>query len=177
MGWQMNFFLGRLIIRGYMLVFQGVYSFSHNHGSGKRLYLKGNYYRRDPFFTSMIMGGRVFVWGVGGFFPWPRKFHERNMGPRRKWDGDAYRVRASWLGWVICFTHPKGTSKGIGYHPSMWVFPKIMVPPNHPFVHRVFPYKPSIWGVFPLFLVQHPCNKNPKRFSNISRVDIYISRV
>ena len=25
-------------------------------------------------------------------------------------------------------------------------------PPNHPFVHRVFHYKPSILGVFPLFL-------------------------
>ena len=24
--------------------------------------------------------------------------------------------------------------------------------PNHPFVHRVFQYKPSILGVFPLFL-------------------------
>ena len=35
------------------------YSFSHNHGSGKRLYLKGHYYWRDPFLTSMIMGGRV----------------------------------------------------------------------------------------------------------------------
>ena len=31
---------------------------------------------------------------------------------------------------------------------NMWVFPKIMVPPNHPF--RVFYYKPSIFGV-PLF--------------------------
>ena len=32
------------------------------------------------------------------------------------------------------------------------VFPKIGVPPNHPFVHRVFHYKPSILGFFPLFL-------------------------
>ena len=31
-----------------------------------------------------------------------------------------------------------------------WVFPKIGVgPPNHPFVHRVFHYKPSILGGFP----------------------------
>ena len=30
-----------------------------NHGSGKYLYLKGNYYWRDPFLTSMIMGGSV----------------------------------------------------------------------------------------------------------------------
>ena len=36
-----------------------MYSFSHNHGSGKWLYLKGKCYWRDPFFTSMIMEGRV----------------------------------------------------------------------------------------------------------------------
>ncbi len=35
------------------------YSFSHNHGSVKSPSMKGNYYSRDPFFTSMIMGGRV----------------------------------------------------------------------------------------------------------------------
>ena len=29
------------------------YSFSHNHGSRKWLSLKGKYYWRDPFFTSM----------------------------------------------------------------------------------------------------------------------------
>ena len=29
----------------------------------------------------------------------------------------------------------------------IWVFPKIMVPPNHPFVHRVFHYKSSVLGV------------------------------
>ena len=40
-------------------------SLSHNHGSGKYLYPKGNYYWRDPFLTSMIMGGSV----VGGFSP------------------------------------------------------------------------------------------------------------
>ena len=34
---------------------------------------------------------------------------------------------------------------------GIWVFPTIMVPPNHPFVHRVFHYKPSILGVLPLF--------------------------
>ena len=40
---------------------------------------------------------------------------------------------------------------------SIRVFPKIGVgPPNHPFVHRGFHYKPSIFGVLPLFLVQHP---------------------
>ncbi len=30
------------------------------------------------------------------------------------------------------------------------MFPKLMVPPNHPFVHRVFHYKPSILGT-PIF--------------------------
>ena len=35
------------------------YSFSHNHGSGKWLYLKDSYYWRDPFFTFRIMGVRV----------------------------------------------------------------------------------------------------------------------
>ena len=35
------------------------YPSSHNHGSGKWMHLKGNYYWREPFFTSMIMGGRV----------------------------------------------------------------------------------------------------------------------
>ena len=35
------------------------YSFSYNHGSEKWLYLKGNYYWRDPFLTSMIMGGKI----------------------------------------------------------------------------------------------------------------------
>ena len=35
------------------------YSSAHNHGGGKLLYLKGNYYWRGPFLTSMIMGGSV----------------------------------------------------------------------------------------------------------------------
>ena len=38
------------------------YAFSHNYGfCVKWLHLKDNYYWRDPCFTSMIMGGRVFV--------------------------------------------------------------------------------------------------------------------
>ena len=37
-----------------------------------------------------------------------------------------------------------------------WVFPNIGVgPPNHPFVHRVFHYKPSILGAHPYFW-KHP---------------------
>ena len=41
------------------------------------------------------------------------------------------------------------------YHlDSTWVFPKIVVSPNSPFVHRVWnPYfHHPFWGVFPLFL-------------------------
>ena len=36
-----------------------VLSLSHNHGSVQWLYLKGNYYWRDPFLTSIIMGASV----------------------------------------------------------------------------------------------------------------------
>ena len=35
---------------------------------------------------------------------------------------------------------------------TIWVFPKIMVALNHPMFNRVFHYKPSILGVFPLFV-------------------------
>ncbi len=38
-----------------------LYSLSHDHGSGKLSEFKGNYYWRDPFSTSMIMGGRGMV--------------------------------------------------------------------------------------------------------------------
>ena len=31
-------------------------------------------------------------------------------------------------------------------YPFIWVFPKIVVPPNHPFAHRVWNYKPSTLG-------------------------------
>ena len=34
-------------------------------------------------------------------------------------------------------------------HFGIWVFPKIMVPPNHPFLHRVFHYfHHSFWGFY-----------------------------
>ena len=37
-------------------------------------------------------------------------------------------------------------------HFSLWVFPKIVVPPNHQFVHRVFPYfHHPFWGTHPYF--------------------------
>ena len=47
---------------------------------------------------------------------------------------------------------------------NLWVFPKIMVPPNHPFFHRVFPdFHHPFWGT-PIFgnipiksKIQHLC--------------------
>ena len=45
----------------------------------------------------------------------------------------------------------------------IWVFPKIVVPPNHPFVHRVFHDKSSILGGPPLFLETPICTNRPNR--------------
>ncbi len=60
-----------------------MYSFTHNHGSGKQLYLKGNDYWRDPFLTSIIMGGSV----IGSF---------RNPAPVDRWVYPTiYKVLAS----------------------------------------------------------------------------------
>ena len=40
--------------------------------------------------------------------------------------------------------------------PVIRVFPKIMVPPNHPFVHRVFHYfHHPFWGPTPIFGNSH----------------------
>ena len=45
----------------------------------------------------------------------------------------------------------------------IWVCPKIWEnPPNHPFVHMVFHYKPSILGENPLFLEETPKIYQPK---------------
>ena len=57
---------------------------------------------------------------------------------------------------AITYTPPcKLDCHHIGYNSSrcIWMFPKIMVPPNHPF-NRVFHYKPSILG-YPYFW-KHP---------------------
>ncbi len=45
---------------------------------------------------------------------------------------------------------------------STWVFPKIRVPPNHPFVHRLFhEINHPFWGVFsPYFWVDIHMKKN-----------------
>ena len=44
-------------------------------------------------------------------------------------------------------------------HIDIWAFPKIMIPPNHPFVHRVFHYfHHPFWGVkSPIFGKIHIC--------------------
>ena len=56
-------FSGWMRIRGCSWSIRRLYSFSHNHGSGKWLYLKGNYYWSDPCLTSVILGGDI----SGGF--------------------------------------------------------------------------------------------------------------
>ena len=43
---------------------------------------------------------------------------------------------------------------------SIWMFPKIVVPPNHPSKNRVFHYKPSILG-YPYFW-KHPYELTPE---------------
>ena len=44
---------------------------------------------------------------------------------------------------------------------TTWVFPKIVVPPNHPLKNRVFHYKPSIFGY--LYFWKHP---HPPQFGH-----------
>ncbi len=66
-------------------------------------------------------------------------------------------VHVGWKGWL----NPKIVQGLPATYTYIWVFPKIMVPPNHPFVHRVFQYfhhpfcGEKSWKI-PLFLVQHP---------------------
>ncbi len=45
------------------ITFDREYSFPHTHESGQCLYLKGNYYWRDPFLTPMILGRSVKMKG------------------------------------------------------------------------------------------------------------------
>ena len=66
------------------------------------------------------------------------------------------------------------TKNSMPCRPPIWVFPKIMVSPNHPFVHRVFHYKPSILG--PLFLEMLGVRRsNPIRLSVGFVVKIYVN--
>ncbi len=63
------------------------------------------------------------------------------------------------LGYVRCHVNWCNPSNPILEETKKWVFPKIVVFPNHPFGNRGFPYfHHPFWGVFPLFLVQHPNN-------------------
>ena len=65
-----------------------IYSLSHNHGSGKWLFLNGTWNWRqfqDPFSASTIMGGRV-GWNSGRFC-FGGDFHHRIAGPVRHLPG------------------------------------------------------------------------------------------
>ena len=59
---------------------------------------------------------------------------------------------------------------------GLWVFPKIVVPPNHPFVHRVFHYKPSIWGA-PIFGNTHIIYLGGQRYQRCTPLAIWSLRV
>ena len=46
---------------------------------------------------------------------------------------------------------------------DIWVFPKIMAPPNHPFVHRVFHYVHHLfWGFSPYFWFNTHIHRYPQ---------------
>ena len=87
-------------------------------------------------------------WKIGGFPPskwlnlptsqgsttcWPKEPSFRNYG----------RELVSWICWMW-----------LSSVSMMWMFPKIMAPPNHPF--RDLHYKLSILG-YPYFWWKHPC--------------------
>ena len=56
---------------------------------------------------------------------------------------------------------------------GIWMFPKIMVPPNHPLKNRVFHYfHHPFWGETPLFLVQHPYVFVAGKYSHGDRIPI-----
>ena len=53
-----------------------------------------------------------------------------------------------------------------------WVFPKIMVPPNHPFVRRVFRcFHHPFWGVLPLFLETSNCYLSRLQMNCFTRLE------
>ena len=60
-GWLIKHFDVRFVPRAHAIHQDDSYSFSKNHGSRTWVYLKDNYYWRNPFFTSMIVGGRVRI--------------------------------------------------------------------------------------------------------------------
>ena len=63
-----------------------------------------------------------------------------------------------WLIFLMGINGINGIHAGVLFHSlvvgGIWVFPKIWILPNHPFVHRVFHYKPSIFS-YPYFW-KHP---------------------
>ena len=74
----------------------GTLEVSHNPESGKWLYLKGSYYWRDPFLTSMIMGGRVV--GMRHLFgdsePMISTWTHRRDAKKKDWEWNKW-----WLNW------------------------------------------------------------------------------
>ena len=63
---------------------------------------------------------------------------------------------------------------------TIWVFPKIMVSPNSSVFNRVFHYKPSILGVFPLFLetsIYLTPFRGTKNVSSASMFRMFFSRL
>ena len=57
--------------------------------------------------------------------------------------------------WLTFVQTRRGSMGSDNFHDApcrCWTKNRVENPPNHPFVHRVFHYKPSILGVFPLFL-------------------------
>ena len=47
------------------------------------------------------------------------------------------------------------------WNTNKWRFPEIGVPPNHPFLDGIFPYKPSIWGYLHLWKPPNEQCSNP----------------
>ena len=91
-----------------------------------------------------LVSGRVFLRGVGS----PAMKHTRSQSC--VFSLDSCRARSG-IQWDL-----PDSNKFIFIH--MWVFPKIGVLPNHPFVHRVFHYfHHPFSGNYPYFWVQHPC--------------------
>ena len=118
---------------------------------------------RPPFSTSMIMGGRV-VWTcahlqIKGILGVSLLVHDPPetliLDSLNKFCKTAHLVEQ----------HPRGQEVEIMNILQIiagWPSKNRGGPPNHPFVHRVFHYKPSILGCFPpIFGNTHIATKGP----------------
>ena len=75
-----------------------------------------------------------------------------------------------WIHLIISYLTPRRQLFRLLF---IWMFPKIMVPPNHPFVHRVFHYfHHPFWVVFPLFLETPIFEINWNHASDMQRTTI-----